>query len=186
MSFLNYFKNHVWTKTFYFRRTGYVNTRVQTFVDKIRGPALLAVEPVGIPWRFAMIQAAHESRYGESLCATAANNLFGITADPDSSWAKAGRPIWIHETRECKKDGTPYIERRGFRKYDSWQSSLADWANLVQRRYPVAIAAARLGDFAAFAKGLESGGYATDRDKEGKLVYAKRLVDLHGELEGIA
>lgn len=58
-----------------------MDPQVSDFIDEIRTPAL-AIEAVsGIPWRFAMIQAYHESRHGSSMLTKVANNLFGVTAD---------------------------------------------------------------------------------------------------------
>lgn len=164
--------------------TLYVNPNWQNFADKIRPFALNVEAKTGIPWRFAMIQAGHESRHGESRLTVDANNLFGLTGD---SWYTQGKPVYWIQTRESAKDGTQFETKRPFRKYASWQESLDDWASLIQRRYPKAFEAAKLGDFEGFAKGLESGGYATDRDPKTKeLVYAKKLIELNNSLEGLA
>lgn len=165
------------------RWTGYVQPKIAAFFEKIRAPALEVEARTGIPWRFAATQAAHESGWGLSKLTIEANNLFGITGD---TWRLQGKPIYTIVTRESAKDGTPFVLNRPFRKYDSWQASLSDWADLITRRYPKAFEAAHAGDFAGFAKGLEEGGYATDRDKTGELVYAKKLIALHTSLGGIA
>jgi len=154
-----------------------MNAEYTSFVEKIR-PAALSVEAeTGIPWRFAMVQAAHESRYGSSLLATEANNLFGITGD---SWYASGKPVWWRETTEYGKDGVPFRIRRPFRRYASWEESLADWASLIEKHYPIALAAAKIGDFDGFAHGLQMEGYATDPK------YAVQLVKLNKQLEDIA
>lgn len=58
-----------------------MDPQVSDFIDEIRTPAL-AIEAVsGIPWRFAMVQACHESRHGTSALTKLANNLFGVIAD---------------------------------------------------------------------------------------------------------
>jgi len=154
--------------------TGYTNPRIQKFAEKIR-PAALAVEGLtGIPWKFAMTQAAHESRYGESRLTVEANNLFGVTGD---TWAHQGKPVYWIETKEFAADKTPFIIRRPFRKYANWEESLRDWASLLERRYPKALAAAKAGDFDGFARALAAGGYATDPR------YAEKLVQLNTEME---
>lgn len=164
--------------------TGYVNPNWQNFCDKIRPIALKIEGETGIPWRFAMIQAGHESRHGESRLTVDANNLFGLTGD---SWYQAGKPVYWILTGESAKDGTKFEIKRPFRKYADWEESLRDWASLIQRRYPKAFAAAKLGDFEGFALGLQEGGYATDRDPKTKeLVYAKKLIELNNSLEGLA
>ena len=164
--------------------TGYTNPAWKDFADKFQPMALKMEAATGIPWRFALIQAGHESRHGESRLAIEARNLFGFTGD---SWYTAGKPVYWIETREVGKDGMAFNIKRPFRKYDSWEESLTDWAGLLERKYPAALAAARAGDFNGFAKGLEAGGYASDRDPKTKeLVYAKKLIQLKESLEGIA
>jgi peptidoglycan hydrolase FlgJ len=159
------------------RETGFVRPEIVAFIAKIR-PAALAVEAsYGIPWDFAMVQAAHESRWGLSKLTVEANNLFGITGD---SWSAAGKPVYWIETLEFGKDRQPFKVRRPFRKYPTWAASLEDWADLIERRYPSAHLAARAQDFELFANALQSGGYATDPK------YAKKLVSVKNSLEGIA
>lgn len=159
------------------RRTGYVKPEIKAFMEKIRPAALTVEGETGIPWAFAATQAGHESRWGLSKLTLDANNLFGITGD---SWAALGKPVYWIETKEYDAHKAPYVIRRPFRKYADWDESLRDWAGLLTRRYPKSLAAAKLGDFAGFADGLQSGGYATDPR------YAQKLKDLHTSLEGIA
>lgn len=186
-----------------------MNPKYTDFFAKIRPDALKIEGETGIPWIFAATQAAHESGCGESRLTTTANNLFGFTANAE--WMNKPSPTVKFLTRECsdkppeqirywefegdifKKDRTPAGGSelqvwRYFRKYDSWEASLRDWAaHLATPRYAAALAGAKAGDFAAFAKGLEAGGYATDKDpKTGQLVYAAKLINLHSQLEGIA
>ncbi len=156
--------------------TGYVNPKVTNFIAKIK-PAAEAIEKdFGIPWRFAMIQAAHESAWGLSRLTVEVNNLFGVTGD---TWYQEGKPVYWIMTKEYAKDQTPFEIKRPFRKYDSWEGSLRDWAGLITRRYPKALEAAKIGDFTAFAHELQEGGYATDPR------YAVQLVQLHDEIKDI-
>ena len=150
-----------------------MDPEISDFIDKIRTPAL-AIEAVsGIPWRFAMIQACHESRHGQSLLTKEANNLFGVTGD---TWAAEGKPVYWIETQEYNAEKVPFMIKRPFRKYDDWLGSLQDWAGLIQRRYPIALAAAKAGNFNAFAQALQSEGYATDPH------YAAQLIVLNDGL----
>ncbi len=162
----------------HFKWTGYMNDNIQKFIDAIR-PAALAVEAeTGIPWRFAMIQAAHESRYGQSKLTVEANNLFGVTGD---SWQAQGLPVYIIKTQEYAPGSKePFLISRPFRKYVDWKASLEDWAGLIQRRYPLALAAAKNGDFVSFANALQHEGYATDPK------YAVQLIAMSHSLEDIA
>lgn len=165
-----------WTWTT--RWTGYVNPEVKDFIEKIR-PAALTVEGgrTRIPWRFAMVQAGHESRWGKAGLTLQANNLFGVTGD---SWKAQGKPVYEIKTLEYDSQKKPYAVVRPFRKYDSWQASLDDWADLIERRYPQALAAARADDFPTFAKSLQEEGYATDPR------YALQLCALFESTEDIA
>lgn len=154
-----------------------MNPKIENFIQKIKPAAIDVETATGIPWLFAATQAAHESAWGLSKLTLEANNLFGITGD---TWAQQGKPVYVIITKEFAKDGTPFVIKRPFRKYDSWHASLEDWAGLIQRRYPAALAAAKVSDFSAFADGLQAGGYATDPH------YATQLVALHKELTSIA
>lgn len=154
-----------------------MNQQIKDFLTKIKPDAQSIEQKTGIPWLFAATQAGHESRWGLSLLTVDANNLFGITGD---SWYTQGKPVYWIMTKEYGKDGTPFEIKRPFRKYDSWESSLLDWADLLVRRYPKAIDAARESDFKGFADALQAGGYATDPH------YATQLVSLYSDLEGIA
>jgi len=157
--------------------TGFMDQGIKDFISKIRLPALSVEAKTGIPWRFAMVQAYHESRHGLSRLTVEANNLFGITGD---SWYTQGKPVYWIMTTEYAKDKTKFEVKRPFRKYDSWLASLEDWGGLIERRYPKALAAAKMGNFEGFARGLQSGGYATDPK------YADKLISLNSSLEGLS
>lgn len=131
----------------------------QTFLETIFPHAKVIERECGIPWLFTATQAAHESRYGNSYLTLQANNLFGVTGE---SWAKQGKPVYVIETTEYDLAKNPFKLRRPFRKYASWEQSLRDWSDLIVRRYPNALAAAKAQDFDSFAKALHGGGYATD------------------------
>lgn len=147
---------------------------VQAYIAKIKPLAQKIEIEFGIPWTFAMVQAAHESRYGESRLTVEANNLFGITGD---SWVRYKKPVYWIITTEYTKAKVPYQTKRPFRKYGSWEDSLRDWAGLLTRGYPKAVEAAKQKDFVKFAKELQAGGYATDP------YYASQLVRLNTQLE---
>jgi len=176
--------------------------KLTDFFAKIRADALKIESETGIPWIFAATQSAHESGCGLSKLTVTANNLFGFTANP--AWMAANSPTVKFITRECSPkppEQIRYWEFEGdvfekhktatggselqvwryFRKYETWEASLRDWAaHLATPRYAKALAAAKTGDFEGFAKGLQEGGYATDPR------YAVQLVALHSSLEGIA
>jgi flagellar protein FlgJ len=153
-----------------------MNSNVTLFLGKIRGPALAIELETGIPWKFAATQAAHESRYGLSKLTLEANNLFGITGD---SWKAKGLPVYEITTLEYDSHQVPYTLVRPFRRYASWEDSLRDWADLLRRLYPKALAAAKDGDFVTFANALQQGGYATDPK------YAVQLIAMNQSLEDV-
>src|SRR5882724_10605981 len=97
-------------------RTGYVDPKVKNFLDKIKPAAQVIETETGIPWMFAAVQAAHESRWGLSQLTVDANNLFGITGD---SWKAKGKPIYEIKTLEYDQNKVPYTLVRPFRKYAS-------------------------------------------------------------------
>ncbi len=174
--------------------------KLTDFLAKIRADALKVETEAGIPWLFAGTQAAHESGCGLSKLTVTANNLFGFTANP--AWMAAHSPTvkfltkefskkppeqiryWEYEgdifKKEKTSDGGSVLDVwRYFRKYDSWEASLRDWANLLAKpRFAAALAGAKAGDFTAFAQGLQAAGYATDPH------YATQLVALHSSIEG--
>ncbi len=70
---------------------------------------------------------------------------------------------------------------RPFRSYDSWLSSVQDWAHLISTtpRYAAAYNDAKGGDANAFANDVAAAGYATESD------YATQLVAVADEISGI-
>lgn len=59
-----------------------------------------------------------------------------------------------------------------YRKYASPGESQADFIGLLARKYPAALTALQAGDSDGFAKALQDGGYATDKN------YSKKLSDV--------
>ncbi len=186
-----------------------MNPKVTEFKTQFQPIGEIVQTETLIPWSFSFLQAGHESAWGTSRLTIAANNLFGFTAN--DAWMAAEKPTAKFLSRECS-DKPPeqirYWQFEGdifekhktpaggselqvwlfFRKYESWQESLRDWANLIMKpRFAKAYEAAKAGNFNEFAQGLEDGGYATDKDpKTGKPVYAAKLIALRDSLEGIA
>lgn len=74
-------------------------------------------------------------------------------------------------------DATIY---RPFRRYDSWQSSVEDWVQLLRNpRYAAAWQDALAGDLTAFSNDIYAGGYATESD------YPTQLASVGDEISGI-
>lgn len=122
-------------------------------------------------------QAALESAFGESRLAKDANNLFGIKAT--KSWHG---PVVEYETKEHKNGEWITITAR-FRKYDSYQECVMDYAKIINRLpwYKDAVEAARLGDDMGFINGLlaseKQPGWATDPE------YAKKIMRIFNQYD---
>ena len=114
--------------------------------------------------RLVASQAALESNHGRSGLSRRDNNFFGIKAG--SSW-KGERASW--GTGEQDASGRGYRTQSDFRKYASPEDSFADYARLVQRKWPEAWNAGNISDAAAGLRFGQQGGYATDQAYGSKL-----------------
>lgn len=129
------------------------------FVDMIRADAVEASRTTGIPAQFIVAQAALETGWGRSEPRRAdggpSHNLFGI---------KAGRN-WSGDVVEAVSteyvDGVAQQKVERFRAYGSYAEAMRDYANLLTSspRYAGVLG---VTDAAAFARGLQRAGYATD------------------------
>lgn len=147
------------------------------FYDGLLPDAKQLQKETGIDPLITLTQAAHESNFGKSELSAKYNNYFGIK--PGSSWKGA---VANFTTTEYSK-GVPYQIKSDFRAYSSPLDSFRDWASLLARLYPQALAAAQRGDIDAFGKGLangKAGAYATDP------TYGAQLVRVHDAVEALA
>lgn len=133
-----------------------------------------------------VVQAAHESRWGDSLLARDAKNLFGMTGEnwavfKDGTWTSkdADKPIAEYQKRQVyvvntneEINGKNILVRRPFRKYADWYHSARDWAVSISTnpRYRSAYEAAKSGDIKKFAEEVQKAGYATDSKYAAKLI----------------
>jgi len=62
---------------------------------------------------------------------------------------------------EVNEDNEEYFLNSLFRSYDSLNDGIADWALLLQTKFPKAVAKALQGDTVGFVTELKSGGYFT-------------------------
>lgn len=88
---------------------------------------------------------------------------------PDGGWAH-----WW--TWEEAKDG-PRRVRAKFRNYASAEDGASDYVDMLLRRYPRAVAAARRGEAANFILELDHGGYFTEIPKH----YLRSVISLARE-----
>jgi hypothetical protein len=110
---------------------------------------------------------AHETARGQRMFG---HNFGGIKGKaPDGSSLLA----W---TRESEGD-TEVLALRAFRAYSGVRQGALDYVRLLERRYPVALQAARAGDPSGFADALAARGYASDD----AIVYRRALASLSNE-----
>ncbi len=139
------------------------------FVQHLSGTAERVAQESGIPARFMLGQAGHETGWGKSEIrhkdGSNSFNLFGI---------KAGKG-WTGKVAEITT--TEYINGKAqkvtakFRAYDSYEDSFRDYARLIKDspRYEKAESVAQSGSAMAYASALQKAGYATDPE------YARKL-----------
>lgn len=90
-----------------------------------------------------ILMQTHESSPTHAQYWTRPGDIISQTSNADGSWDLM---VW-----------------RPFRRYDSWQSSVNDWASLMhESRYAAALADAKAGDLQSFAQDVAAAGYATE------------------------
>ena len=138
-----------------------------SFIQAHTDAAAAAEKATGIPARFMIAQAAHETGWGRkeirNADGTTSFNLFGIKAG--ANWKGATTDITTTEYI----GGKAHKVTQTFRAYASYAESFADYANTMKNspRYASVVAAG--SDANGFAKGLQKAGYATDPAYASKL-----------------
>lgn len=150
----------------------HLTTREQ-FIDSIRPYATEAARRLGVAPETIIAHAALETGWGRHLPATAAgssHNLFGIKAGGHWQGRKADSLTTEFTGSE------PGSARAPFRAYDSIGASMRDYAGLICD-HPRFAGALNCGEnVAAYAAGLQRGGYATDPAYVQKLVATAAAV----------
>ncbi|WP_201313883.1 flagellar assembly peptidoglycan hydrolase FlgJ [Dyella sp. EPa41] len=140
----------------------------QTFVKELAPYAQKAAEKLGVSVRAVLAQAALETQWGKHMPSHSngdtSNNLFGMKAG--SSWD--GQKVSV-PTLEFE-DGVAVHRRAQFRSYNNPGESFNDYAQLIADNPRYAKALNHGEDVVGFARGLVSGGYATDPS------YAQKIV----------
>ena len=143
------------------------SAHVRAFEDRLGAQAEEASRASGIPAKFMLGQAALESGWGRreipAADGTASHNLFGIKAGANWKGKVVDTPTTEYE------NGVPVTKMQKFRVYDSYADAFTDYAALLSSnpRYEKVMASAQ--DPAAFARGLQNAGYATDPHYAAKL-----------------
>lgn len=134
------------------------NTR--DFANRMWPHAVEASRATGIPARFIVGQAALESGWGQREIRGADGkpsfNLFGIKAG--RSWHGATAEVMTTEY----VNGIPRRVAQTFRAYSSYAEAFRDYGNLLKNTPRYACVLENCQDAAAFARGLQRAGYATD------------------------
>jgi len=131
-----------------------------SFIQAHTDAAAAAEKETGIPAKFMIAQAAHETGWGrkeiKNADGTTSFNLFGMKAGP--SWKGATTDVTTTEYI----GGRAHKVTQTFRAYSSYAESFADYASTMKNspRYAAVVAAGN--DASGFARGLQKAGYATD------------------------
>jgi flagellum-specific peptidoglycan hydrolase FlgJ/LysM repeat protein len=134
------------------------------YIKKYGAIAIHEMENYKIPASITLAQGLLESRYGQSILTTNANNHFGIKCHKVWSGGKVYHDD--DEKGEC------------FRKYEHAESSFRDHSLfLFQRKRYADLFKLRPNDYKGWAKGLRKAGYATDKK------YPEKLIKLIEEYE---
>ena len=130
------------------------------FIQAHTDAAAAAEKATGIPARFMIAQAAHETGWGRKEIRNSdgsnSYNLFGMKAGPN--WKGATTDITTTEYI----GGKAHKVTQRFRAYNSYAESFADYAGMMKNnpRYASVVASGK--DATGFAHGLQRAGYATD------------------------
>ncbi|MGH8157256.1 MAG: flagellar assembly peptidoglycan hydrolase FlgJ [Rhodanobacter sp.] len=132
----------------------------QEFVSALAPYAHQVARKLGVSLRAVLSQAALETQWGKRMPAQAdgssSNNLFGMKAGGSWGGARVNVPTLEFE------GGIGVRRQAQFRAYGSPAESFADYARLLGDNPRYAEALGKGDDVLGFARGLVSGGYATD------------------------
>jgi flagellar protein FlgJ len=146
---------------------GSVSERARAFVSRLWPHAQEAARSTGIAPHFILGQAALESGWGRGEIRMAdgspSHNLFGVKAGP--GWQGATAEVTTTEY----VNGAPAKSVERFRAYGSYAEAFKDYANLLSANPRYAEVLNERVDPAAFARGLQQAGYATDPNYAEKL-----------------
>lgn len=139
----------------------------QAFIARVAPAAKASQQRLGVPASVTIAQAILESGWGQSQLTRRANNYFGIKCTAMRAPTQTGC-VSMSTAEYVRGRRITVVER--FRAYASPTGSFEDHARLLASRYRSAMAVA--GNPEAFARRLQSSGYATDPR------YAAQLIAL--------
>lgn len=140
---------------------------VQAYIDAFKDIAIREMERSGVPASITLAQGIHESGFGNSALALAANNHFGIKCGNDWKGEKIIRNP-EDSINSC------------YRKYDSAEGSYIDHTELLLKRkhYKFLFDYPRT-DYKSWAHGLRKAGYAADPEYPNKLISTVEKYNLN-------
>jgi flagellar protein FlgJ len=138
---------------------------VAHFVGLHASDAKIISSRTGVPTEVILAQSALESNWGRSV---KGNAYFGIKGKSPSGNSTS------FATHEVTLAGKRISETDEFRAYASYDEAASDYASLIQRKYPTAMACS--DDPEKFADAIARQGYATDPQYAEKL---KSIIHSH-------
>jgi len=139
----------------------------QEFVSALRPAATAAAKELGVDADTIIAHAALETGWGQSVPVASDGrssfNLFGVKAG--AAWKGPAVQAATHEFSA----GRMQQADASFRAYDSPASAVHDYVQLLKSDPRYAGTLGTGSDAAAFARGLQRGGYATDPEYVAKL-----------------
>lgn len=147
--------------------SGSLTDAARGFISKLWPHAQEAARTTGVAPHFILGQAALESGWGRGEIrhadGSASHNLFGIKAS--RGWQ--GATVDVPTTEYVNGQAIRTVEK--FRAYGSYADAFKDYANLLAANPRYAPVLNERTDAAAFARGLQQAGYATDPNYAEKL-----------------
>ena len=153
------------------------------FIQSAKDPAQQAEQRTGVPASVTMAQAILESGWGEHHMGDA-NNYFGIKAQDKNGTVVFGDVAtgFVDKvTKEFDHNGNAFTVVAHFRAYKDMAGSFIDHGIfLTAPRYQAALKAyAQSKDANAYARGLQTAGYATDPHYGDSLIALMKGHDLY-------
>lgn len=152
----------------------------RNFVNKLWPHAVDAAAELGVSPHVLLAQAALETGWGKHELRGAEGNsfnLFNIKTGKNWTGAKVGA-----DTTEYV-NGKPVQQASSFRAYGSYGEAFADYARQIKSNPRYASAMAQGSNAEGFARGLQSGGYATDPMYADKIM---RVINSAAFRDGLA
>ncbi len=150
------------------RELSHYHDKAIAYIDRFQHVAVAEMNKYGIPASITLAQALIESGFGKSALATKINNHFGIKCNRYQRKQKG--KCFIFE------DDTKYDR---FVKFESaWASFRAHSLVLQYDRYKP-LYKLNEKDYEGWALGLQSAGYASDKNYAKKIVRIIELYDLY-------